>query len=387
MIPKKNALLLASIALLLIIILGTIVIMAQPAQEADRKTPCYVGVAFGGNTTAEAKAIIDRTKNYTNLFILQSGPISTNRTATTEVCDYATQAGLNLIVYFGDLSPRVLERKGLTWRTEWVNNARSMYGERFLGVYYYDEPGGIYLDSNKSSPGWLMPRNATYDSIAALFERGFVRDQGAIALKNASIPIFCSDYALYWFDYLAGYDVVLAQVGWNQTLAKDIALVRGAATFQNKDWGAIITWKCTQSPYLDNGDNIYDQMRLSYQAGAKYITIFNYPYINETYGTMIDEHFLALEKFWDEVTEGRITRNQPPTAVLILPKNYGFGMRSATDTIWGYWQPDNNTPVIWREFQTLINRSGYSFDVAYDDNAYPIPSTYKTIRYWNSSIG
>ncbi|HUU88202.1 MAG TPA: hypothetical protein VMX17_10675 [Candidatus Glassbacteria bacterium] len=27
--------------------------------------------------------------------------------------------------------------------------------------------------------------------------------------------LFAADYALYWFNYLAGYDVVLAEFGWN----------------------------------------------------------------------------------------------------------------------------------------------------------------------------
>ena len=49
-------------------------------QQYQQKDPVYVGVAFGGNTTAQAKLLIDRTKSYTNLFILDSGinPISTN---------------------------------------------------------------------------------------------------------------------------------------------------------------------------------------------------------------------------------------------------------------------------------------------------------------------
>lgn len=344
-------------------------------------------MAFGGNTTAEAKALIDRTKTFTNLFILQSGPISTNQTATTEICDYATSCGLNIIVYFGDLSPRVLERKGLTWRTTFVNNASSMYGKQFLGVYYYDEPGGIYLDANKSIAGWHIPANATYDSIANIFQRGFLRDPGTVALKNQSISIFCSDYGLHWFDYLAGYNTVFAQLGWNQTFSKDIALVRGAATFQNKDWGVIITWKNTQPPYLDTGDAIYDQMKTSYSAGAKYISIFNYPYTNGSYGIMQDEHFDALQRLWADIETGRITRSLSSKVVLILPKNYGFGMRSATDTIWGYWSPDQNTPIIWNNLQILTSKYGYCFDIAYDDSAYPPPNNhYETVYYWNSSI-
>ena len=32
----------------------------------------YVGVAFGGNTTEEAKVLIDKVKGYTNLFIIDA---------------------------------------------------------------------------------------------------------------------------------------------------------------------------------------------------------------------------------------------------------------------------------------------------------------------------
>ena len=119
--------------------------------------PVYVGVAFGGNTVDEAKAMIDRTKNYTNLFILQSGPLTENQTATTEICDYAAASGLNLIVYFNDFDPRVLAQKDLTWRTTWVNNAKSVYGEHFLGIYYYDERGGIYLEQTKPLQVGIYP--------------------------------------------------------------------------------------------------------------------------------------------------------------------------------------------------------------------------------------
>jgi hypothetical protein len=382
--PMNKRLIVALSAVLLIVLIAMVLFQQTSVAPADSNQP-YIGVAFGGNTVEEAKALIDRTKNYTNLFILQSGPISTNQTATTEICNYATQNGQNLIVYFGDLSPMVLERKGLSWRTTWVENAKTAYNSQFLGVYYYDEPGGIYLDSNKSIPGWTRPANSTYDSIAARFERGFQRDQGTVFLKDAGVPVFCSDYALYWFDYRASYDVLLAQVGWNNTIAQEIALVRGAANFHQKDWGIIITWRCNQPPYLDSGENIYQQMRDSYAAGAKYITIFNYPYTNSSYGIMGDEHFDALERLWNDIAQGKIARTPQADAVLILPKNYGFGFRTAEDTIWGYWGPDNNTSVIWDKTQLLLNRYGYLLDIAYDDNNYTIPSNYEAVYYWNST--
>ena len=62
--------------------------------KADPNT--YVGIAFCGNTTDQAKLLIDKVKSYTNLFILDSGrnPISENQSKVEEVCDYAVGKGL-----------------------------------------------------------------------------------------------------------------------------------------------------------------------------------------------------------------------------------------------------------------------------------------------------
>ena len=65
------------------------------------ETPFYFGVTFCGNTTTEAKTLIDKVKDYTNLFVLQSGVISNNETATTEICDYTVDAGPTIIVNLG----------------------------------------------------------------------------------------------------------------------------------------------------------------------------------------------------------------------------------------------------------------------------------------------
>jgi hypothetical protein len=308
----------------------------------------YVGVAFCGDTVDEAKLLIDRVKDYTNLFVLQSGPVSVNESATNEICDYAITAGLNIIVYFGDLNPRVLSNETM-WRIDWVNNARHRFDDKLLGIYYYDEPGGIYLDTDWSNfqRSFL---NSTYGTVAQRFVNGFQRDPGTVLLKNNSIPIFVSDYALYWFDYLAGYDVVLAQVGWNHSYAQDIALVRGAARLQNKDWGVIVTWKYTEPPYLDRGAAIYDQMVTAYESGAKYIVLFNYPKIEENpYGVLLDEHFDAMKQFWNEAAKTQSIKHNSINAevALILPNSYGWGMRHPEDRIWGFWGPDEYSDQIW----------------------------------------
>ena len=84
----------------------------------------------------------------------------------------------------------------------------------------------MWIDTNWNATKWHSLQNATYAAAAANFVNGLKRDQGMVLLKNNSIPVFVSDYASHWFDYEAGYDVVLAQVGWNNSLSQDVALAR-----------------------------------------------------------------------------------------------------------------------------------------------------------------
>ena len=58
----------------------------------------------------------------------------------------------------------------------------------------------------------------------------------------------------------------------------------------------------TSPPYLDSGNQIYNQMLTSYEAGAKYIAVFNYPYNVTDYGAMTDDQFIALQRFWNDIT-------------------------------------------------------------------------------------
>ena len=202
------------------------------------------------------------------------------------------------------------------------------------------------------------------------------------------VTAFTSDYALHWFDYQAGYDVILAQFGWNHTLAQDIALVRGAANLQNKSWGTIITWKYNHSPYLDSGDAIYEQMRTSYETGAKYAVIFNYAEnMTGPYGTLLEEHFVALERFWNQVVQNSDV-NQGSIkgeAVLVLPENYGWGMRNPEDKIWGLWGPDEKSLQIWELSRNLLEQYGFGLDIVYEDSEFPVEDKYGQIFYWNQT--
>jgi hypothetical protein len=107
------------------------------------------------------------------------------------------------------------------------------------------------------------------------------------------------------------------------------------------------------------------------------------------YGVMQEEHFQALERFANDVMATAKMRTLPDEskaeAVLVLPRNYGWGMRRPNDIIWGYWQPDDKSPIIWNNFCKLILRYGIRLDIAYDDPAFPVTGKYAHIYYWNQT--
>ena len=400
------------IAVLLIAIAASLANRTQSTSNGQAN-PVYVGVAFGGNNTEQAKLLIDRVKSYTNLFILAIGlnPITANESAVREICDYATSNGLNIITSLGTYT----NQSDLQWKMQFYSEAKKRYGDKFLGAYYDDDIGGVFLDWNwyqqfhsNETMQWSSPpiQDVTlkplYDQIRAeylagnqpqnysieaqLFEKFRQTNVGFVPLKNAGIHTFTTDYALYWFDYLGGYDTMFVQLGYNNSVNQELALIRGAATMQNKDWGAIITWKYMQPPYLASEQEVYNQMMSAYNAGAKYITIFDFPYntINP-YGSLTNDHFLALKTFWTKI------QSQPPTsphaqAALVLPKDYGWGMRSSSDKIWGYWGPDDKSPQIWNISRQLLNKYGLALDIIYDDPAFPIEANYTRVYYWNQTL-
>jgi hypothetical protein len=460
---KKNSIVFA--VLISVMIVGSVGVGIL-SRSSDPE-PFYVGVTYCGGSAEEAKLLIDRVKNYTNLFVLQSGGLQIYPDVINEIGDYAVSSGMYFMVYFGNQAQMMLE--------SWLETNEGRWDDKFLGVYFGDETGGKSLDGHMTvaydaagnsinfgegmvnqtgvnltitkSPNAVVVtyKNGTYvsfmsngvvyvdypdnyvleyssDEIKKLdypdynevpmdlsdvlsYEEvmGFhpfqtykdVADffvdayQDRLACpKNNCLQTFTSDYVLYWFDYKAGYDVVLAELGWNHTLAQDIALVRGAARLQNKPWGTIITWKYNKQPYLDSGEAIYDQMCTAYEAGAEYVVVFNYAEDMEgPYGTLQDEHFDALERFWNEVVQSSEVKHGSveAEAVLVLPENYAWGMRNPEDKIWGLWGPDENSPQIWELSRNLLEQYGYGLDIVYSDPEFPAKGKYRQVFYWNQT--
>jgi len=132
----KRVFISAAILLTALVLIAVFVVNSPRVDEKSK--PFYVGVTFCGNTTAEAKLLVDKVKNYTNLFVLQSGTLQRNNTAMDEIGDYAIASGLHFSVYSG-----VDEA---FQSNEWIDAAEQRWGNQFLGIYYNDEPGGKMLD-------------------------------------------------------------------------------------------------------------------------------------------------------------------------------------------------------------------------------------------------
>jgi hypothetical protein len=370
--------------LISLLLLSLIYVHIEALNRAATEDTLFFGVTFGLDTAYEAKLLIDKVKGYTNLFIVDSWTISTNETALNEVCDYAVKANLKFMVFFDYISHVVYP-----WHLPWLENAKERWGDRFLGIYLYDEPGGRQIDEGQWDEGLrgIFSNMSDYADAASKFVSSLSSSFSMQDAKNLSIPVFTSDYALYWFDYLAGYDTIFAELGWNHSSVQQIALCRGAARAQEKDWGAIITWKYYDPPYLATGAEMLDDMLTAYSAGAKYVIIFNYPRVNE-YGALEEEHFLAMQQFWNHfhAFPRSIIGTILGDVAFVLPQNYGWGMRRPDDKIWGWWPSDALSPLIWDNMTKLIEKHGLKLDIVYNDTRIKLEDRYSQVFLWNATL-
>ena len=208
----------------------------------------------------------------------------------------------------------------LPWHVDWLNQAKARWGDMFLGAYLYDEPGGKQIDTGYWGGSTMTTFTGTkittfvnttdYADAASRFTRSLssgsmqhIIDTTIPNSVTSPVPLFTADYALYWFDYKAGYNTVFVELGNNlppNSKIDQIALCRGAATAQNKDWGAIVTLGTdVPNPTPENGSTVLSDMTMAYEAGAKYILVFNYELNGQ--GILTDEQFNAMKQFWDNI--------------------------------------------------------------------------------------
>jgi hypothetical protein len=368
------------IGLLVVAVIVASVVIAPFAYYSVAELPIqtepdtfYYGVTYGLPTVEGAKQLIDKVHTYTNLFIFDSSDISKNETALNEVCSYAAHKNMHFIVYFFSLF-------GSDWQQDWVIKANEAWPGKFLGIYLRDEPGGRQLELAN-----IVTNASSYSEAAQSFIANVSESWSMQYLKQNQIPVFTADFAMYSFDYQAGFDCVFAELGWNGSREQQIGLCRGAATAQNKEWGTIVAWTYQQAPYFDGGAEMYQDMAGGYDAGAKYVLVFNFPQYPESnpYGVLTEEHFAAIEQFSDYVNSNP-RGTEKAEAAFVLPVDYGCAMSDPLNPIWGLWPPDNNSELIWRNSFSAIDKHGLNLDIVYDDGR-NWQTQYSQVYFWNQT--
>jgi hypothetical protein len=348
--------------------------------DSSKKEPTdvFIGIDVAYNDVEEIKTLVDEVSSYTNLFVIGSTGISHDQMNLEKTCQYLNDQDMQFIIYTDD--PR---------RLELINDIAKKYEDSFMGIYYMDEQGGKQLDVFDYR--WVEEAE-NYTDAANQFVEGLngwlnLRTAGDVTLPYApsDFPLFTSDYALYWFDYQAGYDVVFAEFGWNYSRQLNVAFCRGAATVQNKEWGIMITWTYNEAPYIESGEELYDDMILAYENGAKYILVFD---TNENYsgGILKEEHFKALKEFWQYAqTHPRSCNQIEKRVAFVLPTGYGYGFRGPKDKIWGLWEDTLLSLEMGYHLGYFLEEHGMNLDIIYG-NEVITNEVYGKYVFWNGVV-
>ncbi|MCW4035128.1 MAG: hypothetical protein NWF03_07165 [Candidatus Bathyarchaeota archaeon] len=329
----------------------------EATKTTEKPLELFVGVSIAYAHIEAIESFVDQVSNYTNLIVLGSTGITYNPGLLNEACQY---------IYDRDFSFLIYTEVGWYIQTPWLEYAKQTWGDKFLGVYAFDEVGGKQLDMahpyvreaenyTDASNQYVTQLNESLNYLTRYYT------------DEVTYPLFTSDYALYWFDYKAGYDTVFAEFGWNYSRQLNIALCRGAASVNNKDWGVIVTWTYNEPPYIESGEQLYEDLVLAYDNGAKYILIFD---SNKDYTESIlrDEHLDALQQFWQYAQENpRTTSSVSDRVAYVLPEGYAYGFRGPADKIWGLWEADPPSLEISENFGSLLREYGTKLDIIYDD--------------------
>lgn len=383
-----------AVILLVATIALTVFFTHDALNDQSVARPFYLGVeyAYGVNQTdqvqlAEIQALVQKVKSFTNLFVLGTVTLTFNQTALTQACDYISENQLYFIILFtgSDMYSYNI--------TQWMFDATTRYGNKFLGVYKYDEPGGNQLDNTRFQliNETVIEPSSSYSDVASNYV-GNLTFMIDYYQNNAHVNLSTADYGLYWFDYKSHYHTIYAEFVGNESRQRIIALDRGAATAFGKDWGVIINWKYNQDPFLESESELYEDLALAYSSGAKYAILFSYPTYpdNNQYGTIQDEHFNALQKFWNTLNSNPASFGQNgAVAAYIVPRDYGFGFRHENDTIWGLKPADALSAKIFNDANFVLPaKHGSRFDILYDEpeRIAPLLGNYSVVYYWNQTI-
>ena len=365
--------------LAIVVVAGFLIyVKSQPGAEAPA---IFFGVDAAYDNMTALKQRVDQVKSFTNFFIVGSYGVTFNETRVNDLCQYLYDSGLSFAVFAHTNRDSDMPIN----QSYWSISAELRWGDRFGGLYCYDEPGGHQVDRD---PYFSVVRSADNFSDAAGKFVTKIRGDALLDFLPLNATLMTSDYALYDFDYKGGYDVVLAELAWNHSRPMNIALARGAATAQGKEWGVMLTYTYTEAPYLASGQQVYDDLVSAYQNGAKYLVIFDYakdPVTNATYGILDDEHLNAMRDFWDYAKRNPRPAETTRRAAYVLPKDYGYGFRSPADSIWGLWGPDQLSDKVWNDAKALTEQYVNNLDMVYLGTLQNSSYNYSKLIFWNGT--
>jgi hypothetical protein len=373
----------------LLLISSVFINFSSLSSAQEQKSPdVYFGIDMGyGTDVAGAKAAIDQVSNFTNFFILGTYALSTNLTKLNQTLQYAYDKGMYFMSYppnlpysFSNSSSRMLNAS-----LAWLNYTRENWGNHLMGFMYpyEDEPGGHQID--KSGQYRAVPKMDATNYTDA--ENQYLKSSWFSDLNRSknlvNYPLFTSDYALYWFDYKGGYDGLFSEFVWNYSRQINVALCRGAATVQNKQWGVIISYQSTSPPYVESGDALYNDLVYAYDNGAKYIVVLD-TNADWTGPCLANEHYQALKQFWQYIQNN--PRKEYPAServAYMLPEGYAYGFRGAEDSIWGVWNVDMTSFLISTSVGILLDKYGSKLDIIYNETISGYKSAYQQVIPWN----
>ena len=180
----------------------------------------YIGVDAAYSDVKSIEKLVNTVKPYTNFFIIGSNIITYNENDLNQLCQYINDADMSF-------APFMHTNPDSFNQTQWAIQAKQTWKNHFWGLFPYDEAGGVQIDQARSSVEngnitlMLVPEADNYTDAAYKFSSSLSDVLAEYRLTNASL--MTSDYALYEFDYRGGYNVVLAEFGYN--LSKPIQLV------------------------------------------------------------------------------------------------------------------------------------------------------------------
>ncbi len=390
----KHVALLVVVVLLVSVLSGAFLLRSYVWSDSilaeDPQPKFYVGVDIPYANLTAVENRINQVSSFANLIIIGCTNITYDPAKLSVVCQYIFDRD----IYFQVYSEGPINQ-------QWVAEAISKWGNHFLGLYVWDEPGGKQADlahdeailnstdAFSPAPGQPVTNSDIEQRFEGILHMGITRSS---QYGSVTLPIFTSDYALYWFDYKAGYDTLYAELGWNYSRAINVDCVRGAANVQNKTWGAMITWTYTQPPYIESGPQLYADMKYAYDSGAKYIVVFD-SNANWTDGILQPEHLEAMQQFWNYMKSNPQNESSSVDRVAyVLPDAFAYGFRGfvnetvSVDKIWGLFPADNSTFLLCIDLNNAINQHGNNLDIIYDDAAFPnYAAAYRQLIFWNGT--